>query len=129
MILEEHVQTAREFMERSDRYFVEGDVLQGSEKAWGAATHAVMALAQQRGWDFGSHRAMIRAVNRIGEELGDRALRAEFGVAEQFHANYYHGFMEDFQIENNRPTVREFVGRMLALVDDGQAHSNGNLAE
>lgn len=129
MILEEHVQTAREFMERSDRYFAEGDVLQGSEKAWGAAAHAVMALAQQRGWDLGSHRAMIRAVNRISQEQNDRALRLEFNVAEQFHANYYHGFMEEFQIENNRPTVREFVGRILELIDEMPEQSTNGIAE
>ena len=60
---------------------------------------------------------MIRAVSRIAEERDDRALRLEFSLAEQFHANYYHGFMEDFQIDANRPIVREFVGRILALVD------------
>ena len=118
MIQEEHVQTAREFLAKSDTYFAEGDVLQGSEKTWGAAAHAVMAVAQLRGWDFGSHRAMIRAVSRIAQEQSDRALRLEFSVAEQFHANYYHGFMEDFQIENNRPIVREFVERILKLIDE-----------
>ena len=129
MLMQEHIQTAREFMNRSDRYFAEGDVLQGSEKAWGAASHAVMALAQQRGWDFGSHRAMIRAVNLIGEELGDRAYRAEFGVAEKFHANYYHGFMEEFQIEANRPIVRGFVQRILALTDERPEQSPNGTAE
>ena len=117
MIKEEHVQTAQDFLVKSEGYFTEGDVLQGSEKMWGAASHAVMAIAQQRGWDYGSHRAMIRAVSRIAEERDDRALRLEFSLAEQFHANYYHGFMEDFQIDANRPIVREFVGRILALVD------------
>ena len=117
MIKEELVQTAQDFLVKSEGYFTEGDVLQGSEKMWGAASHAVMAIAQQRGWDYGSHRAMIRAVSRIAEERDDRALRLEFSLAEQFHANYYHGFMEDFQIDANRPIVREFVGRILALVD------------
>ena len=129
MILEEHVQTAQDFLTKSDGYFADGDVLQGSEKLWGAASHAVMAVAQQRGWDFGSHRAMIRAVNRIAQEEDDRALRLEFNVAEQFHANYYHSFMEDFQIENNRPTVREFVERILELIDESPEQSTNGLAE
>ena len=53
MTTTEHTQTAREFLEKSDRYFAEGDELQGSEKMWGAAAHSVMAVAQQRGWSFG----------------------------------------------------------------------------
>ena len=129
MIKEEDVQTAQDFLTKSDGYFAEDDVLQGSEKLWGAAAHAVMAVAQQRGWDFGSHRAMIRAVNRIAQEEDDRALRLEFNVAEQFHANYYHSFMEDFQIENNRPTVREFVERILELIDEMPEQSTNGLAE
>ena len=118
MIQEEHVQTARDFLVKSDTYFAEGDALQGSEKMWGAAAHAVMAIAQQRGWQYGSHKAMIRAVSRIAEACEDRALRLEFSLAEQFHANYYYGFMEDFQIENNRPIVREFVERILMLMEE-----------
>ena len=43
MLVEEHVQTARVFLDESDTLFSEGDVLQGSEKIWGAAAHAVMA--------------------------------------------------------------------------------------
>ena len=129
MIKDEPVQAAQDFLVKSGGYFAEGDVLQGSENLWGAASHAIMALAQQRGWDFGSHRAMIRAVNRISQEQSDRALRLEFNVAEQFHSNYYHSFMEEFQIENNRLTVRGFVERILALIDEMPEQSTNGIAE
>ena len=49
MIKEEDVQTAQDFLTKSDGYFAEDDVLQGSEKLWGAAAHSVMAMAQERG--------------------------------------------------------------------------------
>jgi hypothetical protein len=52
MLVQEHVQTAREFLEAADGEFAAGDVLQGSEKMWGAASHAVMAVAQQQGWPY-----------------------------------------------------------------------------
>ena len=45
--MEEHVQTAQDFLVKSDNYFADGDVLQGSEKLWGAAAHALTAVAQQ----------------------------------------------------------------------------------
>jgi uncharacterized protein (UPF0332 family) len=117
MLVQEHVQTAREFLEAADREFAAGDVLQGSEKMWGAASHAVMAVAQQRGWPYGSHRALIMAVRRLAEEYDAPILRAEFGMAEMLHANFYHGFMEDYQLDNTRELARDFVGRALALVD------------
>lgn len=42
-------------------------------------------------------------------------LQAEFGVAEKFHANFYHDFMEEDELDLARPPVRDFVERMLAL--------------
>ena len=129
MIKDEHVQTAQDFLVKSDAYFAEGDVLQGSEKLWGAAAHAVMAMAQERGWDFGSHYHLAQTVDRIAEERSDRALRAEFGVAQKFHANFYHNFMEDFQLEVDRPVVRGFVGRILELIDGMPEQTTNGIAE
>jgi hypothetical protein len=116
MLVQEHVQTAREFLEASDGEFAAGDVLQGSEKMWGAASHAVMAVAQQQGWPYGSHRALKMAVRRMSEEYEDQALRDRFVAAEQLHANFYHGFLEDYQIDDSRELVRDFVARVLALL-------------
>ena len=115
MITTEHIQTAREFLEKSDRYFAEGDELQGSEKMWGAAAHSVMAVAQQRGWSFGDHRSLRTAVRRLAEEQDDPLIEASFGVAEKFHANFYHKFMQDYEFDRDRPAVRRFVERMEGL--------------
>jgi hypothetical protein len=49
------------------------------------------------------------------EEYDAPILRSEFGMAEMLHANFYHGFMEDYQLDNSRKLVRDFVTR--ALVD------------
>ena len=69
--VQEHVQIARSFLENADREFDAGDQLQGSEKLWGAATHAVTALAKQRGWRFGKSNARSQAVDRLAEEEND----------------------------------------------------------
>ena len=128
MIAEEHVQTAQDFLTKSDSYFAEGDVLQGSEKLWGAAAYSVMALAQRRGWDFGSHYHLAQAVERVAEERDGRALRAEFGVAQKFHANFYHNFMEDFQLDVDRPVVRGFVESILAMIDEMPEQTTNGIA-
>ena len=93
-------------------------MLQGSEKLWGAAAHSVMALAHQRGWKYGSHYALIQVVEHIADDLNDRTLRSEFAAAQKFHANFYHEFMDDGELDVSRPAVHRFVQRMLALVDD-----------
>ena len=107
--------TARSFLDAANREFDTGDEKQGSEKLWGAASHAVMAAAIRRGWNSGSHRALKEAVNKLAVEFNDESLRLRFGVAEKFHINFYHGAMEQFEIDDDCPVVREFVERLLGL--------------
>ena len=117
MLTQEHVQTAREFLADADEEFAAGDVLQASEKMWGAATHAVIAVAQRRGWLYGGHREMRIVVERLAQEHDDPTLSPRFSVAEKLHANFYHGFMEPFQMEPDRHLVRDFVVRVLVLTE------------
>ena len=100
----------------SDTEFAAGDTMPASEKLWGAASHAIMALCQQRDWPYGNHRSMKVASHQLTQETGEAIFRDGFSVAEKFHANYYHGFLEDFQIEVDRPIVHEFVHRLLAYM-------------
>ncbi len=115
MLTQEHIQTAQEFLDAADREFADGEVLQASEKMWGAATHGVMAVAQQRGWSYGSHRDMKAATQRLAAESDNLPLIAGFSIAEKFHANFYHGFMEEFEFDDDRTLVRDFVVRVLNL--------------
>ena len=115
MVVKEHVQTALAFLEAADREFDLGDDLQGSEKLWGAASHAVMAIAQERGWPFHTHGALRAAARRLAREYDDPRIRDQFSVAEGFHGNFYHHWMPDDKVESDRPLVREFVERVLTL--------------
>ena len=74
MNLQEHVSTARAFLKDSDKEFMVGDRLQGCEKLWGAASHAVMAAAENNGWSDGSHRALKMAVGHLADAHGDPSL-------------------------------------------------------
>ena len=109
----EHIRTAREFLEASDREFEAGDELQASEKLWGAATHALRAAMQAEGRTGGKHHELREAAQRLADERNDPTIQSGFAIAEKFHANFYHGFMEDFQIESDRPLVHDFVDRIL----------------
>ncbi len=115
MQAEEHIQTAQDFLERSDRYFADGDRLQGSEKLWGAAAHAVLAVARTRGRRLGSHSRLREMADTLSLEIGEPLISADFDSAERFHANYYHGYMTDYDIDIERPAVRRLVRRVLSL--------------
>ncbi len=117
MIIKERKETVRKFLADAEREFAAGDTLQASEKMWGAAAHAIMAVAQQRGWPFGNHRVMINAALRIASELDDGDLRAGVGIAQLCHINFYRDNIEPEHLEPYSEIVRLFVDRMLALVE------------
>ena len=123
MLTQEHARTAQEFLVAANREFEADDLVQGSEKLWGAAAHAVMAVAQQRGWDHRSHRSLKNAVIRLSQEfavenelLGE-VLLAGFSAAEKFHRNFYHDDMENYERDADRPPVERFITRILALAE------------
>ena len=116
MLANDHAAKALEFLAQSDAEFAEGDRLQASEKLWGAATHAIIAVAQQRGWRHGSHRALKEAAMKLSYERDDTGIRRGFAVAEKFHSNFYHDHMGDFELDANRPEVHDFVHQVLALL-------------
>ena len=117
MLTQQHAQTARDFLIAADAEFAAGDLVQGSEKLWGAAAHAVMTVAQLRGWDHRFHRSLKTAVIRLAREQDDPLLEADFLAAEKFHRNFYHDDMEDYERDADRPIVHRFVTRMLALAE------------
>lgn len=117
MTTQRRSETAREFLLAADREFAAGDVAQGSEKLWGAASQAVIAVAQERGWKYGSHRDLKIAAERIAGEENEPLLSAQFATAEKFHANFYHQFMDDFQLAEDPSKIHDFVNRVLALLN------------
>ena len=123
MTADEHAQTARDFLTASDREFAAGDHLQGSEKLYGAATQAVIAVCQQRGWRYKSHRAMKNAVTDLAREYDDPFIATGFLAAERFHENFFHDHLEDYEVEADRPFVHQFVARMLTLLDSEDANA------
>ena len=115
MTVEQHSETAREFLERADQEFAAGEHMQASEKIWGAASQALITVARQRGWPYGTHAALRNAVRELTIEYGDNSIRDGFAVAEKFHANFYHGFMEDEELRFSRPSVEDFIEKILSI--------------
>lgn len=131
MLVAEHREMARHFLEESEREFVAGQVLQSLEKMWGATCHAVIAAAMLRDLPHESHGAMRYAVRQLAVESRDNGfLNSSFTVAGVFHVNFYHGLYSGFQepeaLESARESVRILIGRLLVFSEDASLPpSNG----
>ena len=109
-------ETTRDFIGRAQRYLAAGDLLQASEKGWGAAAEMVKAVAESRGWEHVSHRDLWRAVNRVAVESGDEELRSFFSIAGQLHTNFYEGWLPVEFVEDHLGQVGELLRRLAPLV-------------
>ena len=108
--IEKHVRSALEFLEHADREFAAGDQQQGSEKLWGAVSQASLAVGKS------SHRREI--ARNLAEQYGEPLIASHYGIAEKFHANFYHDFMEEEEIEEDQPMIRQLVHRLIEIVED-----------
>ena len=108
--IEYHTATSRDFMAKAPVYLAADDLVQASEKGWGAAAQMVKAAAEKRGWDHGGHRQLWQAVNRLVDETGDEGIRDVFVDASSLHVNFYEGTL-------SRNTVTAYLIRVAELVE------------
>ncbi|PKB64235.1 MAG: hypothetical protein BZY80_03440 [SAR202 cluster bacterium Io17-Chloro-G2] len=111
----EHITTSRELLAKAQESLDQDDLLQASEKGWGAAAHMVNGVAEKRGWPHSGHRELYQIVNRLTQEASDPQLRSLFSIASSLHANFYELWMPREMVEEDLRRVRELLARLEEL--------------
>ena len=109
-LAEVYRQTGSRYMRQAELEFQQGDLLQASEKAWGAATQHLKALAVLRGLPHESHRELRIAVNHIFSETDQRRIYELFAVGEGMHANFYEAWMPEEAVSAGIQNMKELIG-------------------
>ena len=109
---DEYATQSRELLEKARQALEEGDLVQASEKLWGASAQMVKSVAEQRGWQHSSHRQLFQVVNRLAQDTGDLEMRSLFQIANSLHTNFYENWMTLEYIEDSVGPVQEFVGKL-----------------
>jgi len=112
---EEHTFTSWDLLTKADEALRQHDLLQASEKGWGAAAHMVKGVAERRGWRHGGHRELYQVVNGLEQESGDSEFRVLFNAASALHSNFYENWMPREMIAGNLQQVREFLQKLEKL--------------
>ena len=116
--IRKHEQIAQQFLEAADELFDQGDIIQVSEKLWGATAHAIKSVCVHRRWRHGKYAHLREAMQRLTEETGDGSLMDGFNIAYSHHLNFYSDSMEDDDVGTAR-------GRVRRLVDDIMVAGHG----
>ena len=109
---DEHTITSRELFGKAEEALVQDDLLQASEKGWGAAAHLVKSVAQRRNWRHDGHRELYQVVNRLAQETGDNQIRVLFNSASALHMNFYENWMPKEMVEESLAQVAEFLRKL-----------------
>ena len=112
---EEHAVTSRELLTKALEAVAQDDLLQASEKGWGAAARMVKGLAEKRGWHHDGHRQLYRVVDRLAQGSNDSQLRVLFSVASALHGNFYENWMPKQMVADDLIQVEQFLGKLEAL--------------
>ena len=111
-----YLNKAEELFKEALDYLNRGDLIQASEKAWGACASVVKAYAEGRGMEHYRHRQLEEAMSRlISERGGDKELISGWGTCLRLHSNFYEGFMTRQDLEAWPPPRPEGWGFTLGV--------------
>ena len=109
----EHLAITRRMLEHADEQLRLGDLVQASEKGWGAAAHYMKAVAKHRGWQNDSHRDFFTIKDRLVDETNDpNGLRTLFGNLRGLHQNFYEPLYTSEDVKVGIISAKEFIDRL-----------------
>ena len=108
---------SQDFMTKAYKYFEEGDLVQASEKGWGAAASMVKAVAEERGRAHVTHRLLFQIVDDLAQETGDHELARIFQVSSSLHINFYENWLQAATVQRSLLDVQQLVEKLEALPD------------
>ncbi len=111
--VDDHVQMSRIFLEHAHQELDHGDRLQASEKIWGATSHALKAIAIQRGW---RHRSNATVFD-VGEQLALEFDREEdferyLDRADAMHQNFYENNRGELAVRLALADIEKFLAEL-----------------
>lgn len=114
---QKYAELSLRLLRQAQEEFDKGDRLQASEKAWGAAAHAMKAAAARRGWNHTRHGHLFAVAGQLSDDTGEPELRTLFNVASSMHQNFYEDWQPDGSVRDGIDQVR----RLVELMEDLRA--------
>ena len=102
---EKYLAEAKEFLSKED-------IVQTSEKLWGAAALAVKMVAAKRGLKLEAHRSLWDFVSRLSRESGDEEIITFFHVANSLHRNFYENQMNKASLEVAIRNIEQLIEKL-----------------
>jgi hypothetical protein len=107
-----HLQLSEKYLREADEFLAEGDFVQASEKAWGAAAQAVKMVASKRGLELRSHGELHKFIVNLTVETKDEEIRGLWRSEGMLHQNFYENWLPGEMVADNIEDVKELVRKL-----------------
>ena len=114
--LEKYLELNGKYLKEAQEFSAKGDLVQASEKLWGAAAEIVKAVAASRGISLGTHSSPFEFVSELAKEHPDWSLLDLFQIAGSLHTNYYEGWLTEDFVRRGQEVVETFVTKLKTLI-------------
>jgi len=113
----DHDEHSAALLARAQEMIDKGDLVQASEKIWGAVERKLKDIARKRGWSWRKHGGRNALVGYLRHETQNPELGTLFRSADSLHANFYDDQYERRQLEDGLADAK----KLIALLDDADA--------
>ena len=110
-----YAEISRRLIGQADEELSKGDLIQTSDKVWGAVAHAVKAVAEQRGWRHNNHSLLFAVVAQLSDETGRPDMRNMFRSAIAMHQNFYEAWMAESDVRAGLEDAKIYLPDLEAL--------------
>ena len=111
-----HRERSWHFLALVDDELARGELEEASNKVWGAAAHAIKAVAESREWEHHAHALLETAVLRLVREAGAPPhLFGQYLIATTYHQRFYGWPPDADAIRYGKQIIAEFIQTLEAL--------------
>jgi uncharacterized protein (UPF0332 family) len=110
-----HLKLCEKYMNEAENLLTRKEYTQASEKAWGAASQMVKAVAAKEKKELRSHAALWEYVDELAERLKDIEVRHLWSRATNLHQNFYENWMPSRDVELSVKDVKTFLEKLKKI--------------
>ena len=111
--VDNHLEISDRLLQHAYEQFEANDLIQASEKAWGAVAHYLKSVAKFRGWRNRSHSDLTDVVMDLAHETNEpRDIVRLYRSVSDLHQNFYEDWYFDYVVVGGIDDARELIDRL-----------------
>jgi len=115
-LIEHYQNLSEKYLAEAKEFLSKGDLVQTSEKLWGASALAIKTVAAKRGLKLERHGSLWDFVNTLVKDGRDKDIVTFFGVANALHRNFYENEMAPETVEISAEDVEKLIAKLKGIL-------------